>query len=129
MLADGGSKVMPDLLATALMKDSAWYPTEHKILLRANMDGADTVDRMRSAAQTHDLDNTTPERDGWETWFGVGAGQVWSRYWDRVYDWYTSSCTEVKPVAGGCGGNCPFCTETVYEEEADRTPFSFWFSK
>ena len=41
MLADGGSKVMGDVLAAALLRNGGWWPSEYKILFRTNVDGAD----------------------------------------------------------------------------------------
>ena len=41
MLADGGSKVMDDKLAQALLRDGGWWPEEYKLLQRATMDGAE----------------------------------------------------------------------------------------
>ena len=97
MLADGGSKVKDDILAAKLLKDGAWYPSEYKILYRASMDGADSVDRRRDKDQ---------EEDPWFSWF---FGR-----------------TEVAHVASGCEGTCPWCTGSHYESEADQIPLTFW---
>jgi len=99
MLADGGSKVKDDILAAKLLKDGAWYPSEYKILYRASMDGADSVDRRRDKDQ---------EEDPWFSWF---FGR-----------------TEVAHVASGCEGTCPWCTGSHYESEEDQIPLTFWTS-
>ena len=92
------------------------------------MDGADTIDRQR-LRRTHDVENETPEKDGWDEWFGIpswtpveldSAISWWSAEQDRA------SAAGPATVASGCGGECPFCKGTVYEEEADKMPLTFW---
>ena len=134
MLADGGSKVMDDVLAAKLMSDGSWYPSDHKLLLRANMDGADTIDRQR-LRQTHDVDTETPERDPWDGWFNTPTGTEW----DLTGAWMSGDIwlphgQERAPgltgfAGGGCGGTCPFCTGKVYEESEDLSPLTFWTSE
>ena len=88
------------------------------------MDGADTIDRTR-LRRTHDVEIQTPERDGWDEWFGVDqpldldrdpSEAWWSGEWDSISSHQTS----------GCGGLCPFCQGTVYESSEDARPLSFW---
>ena len=67
MLADGGSKVMPDVLAAGLLATGSWFPQEHKTLLRENMDGADTIDRQRRRQHQAYADDDTDD-DHWD-WY------------------------------------------------------------
>ena len=103
VLADGGGKVKDDILAAKLLKDGAWYPSGYKILFRANMDGADSVDRLRRP-QDEDIEEVTP----------VGT-----------FSWFFG-CTGVAHVASGCEGTCPWCTGSHYESVEDQIPLTFW---
>ena len=122
MLADGGSKVMDDVLATKLMTTGAWFPSDCKILLRANMDGADTIDRMK-LRHTHDLDGETPDKDDWEDWEGIPSQAPVALEADPTEAWWHGYANI---PASWCGGECPFCKGTVYEDEEDKIPLTFW---
>ena len=116
MLADGGSKVMQDLLAAKLLSTGIWKPREHKVLLRENMDGADTIDRQRRRQRA-------VYEDEEEDWYESQAPNP-----DAWTAWY-AGCSEVGKVGCGCEGTCPVCINTVYECEEDRLPLTYWLAE
>ena len=110
MLADGGSKVMDDKLAQALLRDCGWWPEEYKLLKRATMDGAELIDRRRRTAEE------TADEDQAE--FGVSlAGDTFSWFY---------GCSGLLVAGGGCGGTCPWCTESHYDDPERKSFLSFW---
>ena len=106
MLADGGSKVMDDVLAAALLRNGGWWPSEYKILFRANMDGADSIDKRKE---------------------GLDYEEEWEAPIGDSLSWYYG-CTQVAWVAQGCSGTCPLCTGSHYECEEDKTPLTYWYT-
>jgi hypothetical protein len=110
MLADGGSKPMADILAQALLRDRFWYPSEYKILLRENMDGAASIDRIR------DLDEDDKE-SGEPLWESDGTTDAFAWFY---------GCVGIERVAQGCMGSCPWCTQSHYQTERDRVPDVYW---
>ena len=110
MLADGGSKVMDDKLAQALLRDGGWWPEEYKLLQRATMDGAELIDRRRRSEEE------TAREDQFE--FGVSlAGDAFSWFY---------GCSGLLVAGGGCGGTCPWRTESHYDDPERKSFLSFW---
>ena len=86
------------------------------------MDGADTIDRMK-LRHTRGLDGETPEKDDWEDWEGIPSSAPRSLDADPTEAWWHGYANI---LASRCGGECPFCKGTVYEEEQDQFPLTFW---
>jgi hypothetical protein len=117
MLADGGTKDMPDVLATTLLRLGGWWPNEYKVLERRSIDGSDTVDRMRrlQAIGLRDPDPFGEDDDEEST----------PQDPSDPFAWYYG-CTSWSIAGCGCNGECPVCLDTHYASDEDRTPLTFW---
>jgi hypothetical protein len=118
MLADGGSKVMDDVLAQGLMRDRGWWPEEYKILFRIHMDGAASADRE------HERDEEDAE-SGQPLWVDSFDGKKQQQQEADAFAWFFG-CTGFGSVSQGCGGTCPVCTGSHYEDPEDIIPDVYW---
>jgi len=114
MLADGGSKVMPDVLAQSLLREKGWWPEEYKILFRSGMDGAASVDREHE----RDVEDEDACKPLWEV-----AAPLDSNV--DTFAWFFG-CTGMGNVSQGCHSTCPICTGSHYENAGDEVPDVYW---